>query len=142
MTLRRPAAGLLALSLVIAGCGGDSKEGSGTAATSAAPGGAAPAGVATRPPVNGVRPGAEKKSSLDGTWLARTGGQRVALHLFRGAAALNSPGFCSGTIDKAARIKMTCANGGGPRAAGKAALRGRTLVVTWEGGTRDTFRRG
>ncbi|MFC9969294.1 hypothetical protein ACFVH6_00170 [Spirillospora sp. NPDC127200] len=142
MTLLRPAAGLLALSLVIAGCGGDSKEGPGTAATSAAQGGAAPAGASTPKAVNGVRPGAEKGSSLDGTWLARTGGQRVALHLFRGAAALNSPAFCSGTIDKAARIKMTCANGNGPRAEGRAALRGRTLVVTWEGGAKDAFRRG
>lgn len=120
------------LAVPLAGCGGDGGEPSATKAASARP---------TPPVMNGVRPGAEKKSSLDGTWTAGSGKKRVALYLYRGAAALNAPGFCTGTVDTSGRIKLTCANGPGDRVSGRAVLHADTLVVTWSGGVKDSLRR-
>ncbi len=34
---------------------------------------------------------------MDGTWTSAKGSEKVALYLYRGAAALNSPGLCTGT---------------------------------------------
>ncbi|WP_141580795.1 hypothetical protein [Actinomadura sp. WMMA1423] len=102
---------------------------------------ASPTARPTPPLQNGVRPGAEKKSELDGTWTAGSGSRRVALFLFRGAAALNSPGFCTGTVDAQGRIKLSCANGSHDRVDGRAVLRSGKLVVTWAGGPKDVLRR-
>jgi hypothetical protein len=90
---------------------------------------------------NGVRPGAEKKTALDGTWTSGKGGEKVALYLYRGAAALNSPGFCTGTIDASARIRLTCAKGSRARTSGHAVLRSGALVVSWQNGPKDTLHR-
>ncbi|WP_412516187.1 hypothetical protein K8Z49_34785 [Actinomadura madurae] len=95
----------------------------------------------TPPILNGVRPGAEKKSSLDGNWTAGSGSRRVALFLYRGAAALNAPGFCTGTVDASGKIKLTCANGSRDRLTGHAELRSGKLVVSWTGGRRDVLHR-
>ncbi|MEO3826798.1 hypothetical protein [Actinomadura sp. B10D3] len=132
-------AAVLALPLVLAvspaGCSGSEPP----AASSPAP---ATASARPTPPVlNGVRPGAEKKSSLDGNWTAGSGSRRVALFLYRGAAALNAPGFCTGTVDASGRIKLTCANGSRDRLIGHAELRSGKLVVSWTGGRRDVLHR-
>ncbi|MEV0664531.1 hypothetical protein ACIBI3_26490 [Actinomadura luteofluorescens] len=127
-----PLAALLAASL--AGCSGSGEPGSG-------PSPSAPTARPTPPVLNGVRPGAEKKSRLDGTWTAGSGSRRVALFLYRGAAALNSPGFCTGTVDAQGRIKLSCANGSRERLDGRAALHSGKLVVTWTGGPKDVLRR-
>ncbi|WP_433474609.1 hypothetical protein ACQPZP_38690 [Spirillospora sp. CA-142024] len=132
----RPA--VLALSLLLtvplAGCSGSEPP----------PAGPAPSAATFRPtpPVlNGVRPGAEKKSPLDGNWTAGSGKGRVALYLYRGAAALNSPGFCTGTVDASGGIKLSCANGSRDRVAGRAVLRSGKLVVSWTGGPKDVLHR-
>ncbi|URN09266.1 hypothetical protein LUW74_41910 [Actinomadura madurae] len=133
----RPAALVLPLVLTVslAGCS-DSEppaaSSSGSATASARP---------TPPVLNGVRPGAEKKSSLDGNWTAGSGSRRVALFLYRGAAALNAPGFCTGTVDASGKIKLTCANGSRDRLTGHAELRSGKLVVSWTGGRRDVLHR-
>ncbi|MCO6008629.1 hypothetical protein NE236_27010 [Actinoallomurus purpureus] len=147
------AVGALALVVVTAGCSGSRHDatpptvpGAPAASGPASPSGR-PSAPGAVPTMNGVRPGAEKKSAADGTWGARTGGTRVALYLFRGAAALNSPYFCAGTIDGAMRIALTCANGARDRLSGHAALGagGGTLTVAWDAGRRagvtDVFRR-
>ncbi|GGT92461.1 hypothetical protein [Actinomadura citrea] len=128
-----PLAALLAASL--AGCGGSGEP------ESARPSPSAPTARPTPPLLNGVRPGAEKKSQMDGTWTAGSGSRRVALFLYRGAAALNSPGFCTGTVDAKGRIKLSCANGSRERLDGRAALRSGKLVVTWTGGPEDVLHR-
>ncbi|WP_433175050.1 hypothetical protein [Actinoallomurus sp. CA-150999] len=100
-------------------------------------------GIGSAPAVNGVHPGAERKSAADGTWVTGTGNTRVALYLFRGAAALNAPYFCTGTVDAAMRIALTCANGARDRTTGHATLGagGRILTVAWDGGIEDVFQR-
>lgn len=133
----RPAVLALPLLLAVspAGC-------SDSAPPTAARSGPATATARPAPPVlNGVRPGAEKKSSLDGNWTAGSGSRRVALFLYRGAAALNAPAFCTGTIDASGQIKLSCANGSRDRIAGHAVLRSGTLVVTWTGGPKDVLHR-
>ncbi|MEU9871161.1 hypothetical protein AB0C87_25355 [Actinomadura sp. NPDC048021] len=137
----RPAVATLCLSLAallaasLAGC---SDAGEPEPARSSP---AAPAARPTPPVLNGVRPGAEKKSPLDGTWTTGSGSRRVALFLYRGAAALNAPGFCTGTVDAQGRIKLSCANGSRDRLDGRAALRSGELVVTWAGGPKDVLHR-
>ncbi|WP_024934162.1 hypothetical protein [Actinomadura welshii] len=125
----------LVLTVSLAGCS-DSEP---PAASSSKP---TTASARPTPPVlNGVRPGAEKKSSLDGNWTAGSGSRRVALFLYRGAAALNAPGFCTGTVDASGKIKLTCANGSRDRLTGHAELRSGKLVVSWTGGRRDVLHR-
>ena len=131
------------LAVVTAGCSGGG--GSGGASSSAPPNAAAgkpPTGVPTVA-INGVHPGTERASGTDGTWVARTGGAKVALYLYRGAAALNAPRFCSGTIDSAKLLKLTCVDSNRDRVSGHAALGsgGKTLSVSWDGGLKDSFKR-
>ncbi|QKG24944.1 hypothetical protein [Actinomadura verrucosospora] len=132
-------AGLAVLALLASGCSGSddgaAPSGGGTARSAPLP--TRPGAVVT----NGVRPGAEKKTALDGTWTSAAGGEKVALYLYRGAAALNSPGFCTGTIDASARITLTCAKGSRARTSGRAELRSGALVVSWQDGPRDTLHR-
>ncbi|GAB3964325.1 hypothetical protein GCM10029978_024540 [Actinoallomurus acanthiterrae] len=152
--MRRARHGTVALALAVtaAGCGGSGHGATPTAvppsARATGPGrtpgtGTASAGTGAAPAINGVHPGAERKSAADGTWVAGTGNARVALYLFRGAAALNAPYFCTGTVDAAMRIALTCANGARDRTAGRATLGagGRILTVAWDGGNEDVFQR-
>lgn len=135
---RHALAGLAVLALLASGCSG-SDDGA-----AASGGGARSAPLPTRPGAvvtNGVRPGAERKTALDGTWTSAKGGEKVALYLYRGAAALNSPGFCTGTIDASARIRLTCARGSRARTSGHAVLRSGALVISWQDGPRDTLHR-
>ncbi|MEV0406113.1 hypothetical protein [Actinoallomurus sp. NPDC050550] len=152
----RHALAVTALAVTAAGCGGSGHDATPTAvppsARATGPGrtpgtGAVPAGRApvagSAPAINGVHPGAERKSAADGTWVTGTGNARVALYLFRGAAALNAPYFCTGTVDAAMRIALTCANGARDRTTGHATLGagGRILTVAWDGGIEDVFQR-
>jgi hypothetical protein len=134
-------AGGAVLALLASGCSGSSSDGgaapSGGGASRSVPLPTRPGAVVT----NGVRPGAEKKTALDGTWTSGKGGEKVALYLYRGAAALNSPGFCTGTIDASARIRLTCAKGSRARTSGHAVLRSGALVVSWQNGPKDTLHR-
>ncbi|WP_026415503.1 hypothetical protein [Actinomadura oligospora] len=87
--------------------------------------------------INGVTPGRAAPSKLDGTW---TSGQ-VKLFFYRGAAALNSPNFCTGSITPQNAITLTCADRSTQRTQGTAELSGSSLKVTWTGGTVDTLTR-
>ncbi|GAA4636980.1 hypothetical protein GCM10023196_088990 [Actinoallomurus vinaceus] len=148
-----PALAVTVLAVAVAGCGGSGHDATPTAVPPSVQGGHAATGpgrtagrtqgTGSAPTINGVHPGAERKSAADGTWVARSGNTRVALYLFRGAAALNAPYFCTGTVDAAMRIALTCANGARDRTAGRAALGAgaRTLTVAWNGGIEDVFRR-
>ncbi|MES9538885.1 hypothetical protein [Actinomadura sp. NPDC000600] len=146
---RRALAGMTALTLLAGGCGGSEPSipptaGGGPASTGT-PGGPSSGGSPSGGPgavvLNGVRPGAEKKSALDGTWTAGSGGARVRLHLYRGAAALNAPDFCTGTVNASGHIKLTCTKGTGKRTAGTAAAHANTLTVHWTSGLKDTLHR-
>jgi hypothetical protein len=123
----------LVLAVSLAGCGGSEPSAASSPATASA--------RPTPQVMNGVRPGAEKKSPLDGNWTAGSGSDRVALFLYRGAAAMNAPGFCTGTVDASGQIKLTCANGTRDRLTGRAELRSGKLVVNWTGGRRDVLHR-
>jgi hypothetical protein len=140
MRLWSVAAGL-SLALPAAGCGGSGKAAAPTAAASPSK---FPSAVPTGSPsvvLNGVRPGREKATRLDGKWAATTSGVKVALYLYRGAAAINKPRFCSGTIDAAGAVRLTCADKDTGRTVGKAVLKGTTLTVTWSSGPTDHFTR-
>ncbi|RFU41157.1 hypothetical protein DZF91_13335 [Actinomadura logoneensis] len=115
--------------------GGGGPGSTGSPNASGSPG--ASGGPSTPGTVNGVAPGRAAPSKLDGTWTA--GG--VKLFFYRGAAALNTPNFCTGTVDPQNTITLTCADGSTKRTQGKAVLDGKTLTVTWTGGTVDKLTR-
>ncbi|MEV5569303.1 hypothetical protein AB0L06_04580 [Spirillospora sp. NPDC052269] len=109
------------------------EPGSGPAGSTPEPSSGAPGA----PVINGVQPGRAAPSKLDGTW---TSGQ-VKLFFYRGAAALNSPNFCTGAVTPQNAITLTCADHSTTRTQGKAELSGTSLKVTWTGGTVDTLTR-
>ncbi|MEU9522235.1 hypothetical protein [Streptomyces sp. NPDC048224] len=133
-------AGALALTACTDG-GSDSgrdDDGSGGGATSsAAPGASAsadPGGDA------GGSPSAGGAGDLEGSWLATTDGQAVALMVTGDKAALFTTGgaVCSGTAAKSAgtrTIRLKCTDGSADRATGKVGrVDATSLTVTWEGG--------
>ncbi|WP_446035032.1 hypothetical protein, partial [Streptomyces olivaceus] len=85
---------------------------------------------------------------LEGSWLATTGGQAVALIVTGDKAGLFATGgtVCSGTAAEATgarTIRLKCTDGSDDRATGKvASVDGTSLTVTWEGGLgEETFTR-
>ncbi|MGQ4475085.1 hypothetical protein ACN6K6_002507, partial [Streptomyces violaceoruber] len=101
--------------------GGGSGEGSGGDKSSAAPGASAstdPGGDA------GGSPSAGAAGELEGSWLATTDGQAVALMVTGDKAALFATGgtVCSGTTEETSgtrTIRLKCADGSADRATGK-----------------------
>ncbi|MFC4910676.1 hypothetical protein [Actinomadura gamaensis] len=138
--LRPLAATALVLALATACGGGGGGGGKDESRNDGADGGqAAPSRPAPSAPVtmNGVQPGRAAPSKLDGTW---TSG-RVKLFFYRGAAAVNSPTLCTGTVDAQNTIALTCADKSTERTRGKAVLSGSALTVTWTSGTVDRLTR-
>ncbi|MFF9101416.1 hypothetical protein ACF1AU_12660 [Streptomyces rubrogriseus] len=116
--------------------GGGSGEGAGGDKTSAAPGASAstdPGGDA------GGSPSAGAAGELEGSWLATTDGQAVALMVTGDKAALFATGgtVCSGTTEETSgtrTIRLKCADGSTDRATGKVGTVDATsLTVAWEG---------
>ncbi|MFI0949893.1 hypothetical protein ACH4Q9_28110 [Streptomyces sp. NPDC021086] len=117
--------------------GGGSDEGSGGGdKSSAAPGASAstaPGGDA------GGSPSAGAAGGLEGSWLATTDGQAVALMVTGDKAALFATGgtVCSGTTQETSgtrTIRLKCADGSADRATGKVgAVDADSLTVAWEG---------
>ncbi|MGV9285219.1 hypothetical protein [Streptomyces sp. NPDC003730] len=117
--------------------GGPGDDGRGGGTSSAAPGTSAsadPGGDA------GESPSAGGAGGLEGSWLATTDGQAVALMVTGDKAALFTTGgaVCSGTAAKSAgtrTIRLKCTDGSDDRATGKVGrVDATSLTVTWEGG--------
>jgi hypothetical protein len=137
-------AGLLALTACTNG--GDSDDGSGGGNGGSAGGGtssAAPSASASADTGGGTGDGTGGSPSageLEGSWLATTGGQAVALMVTGDKAALFATGgtVCSGTAaeDSGTRtLRLKCTDGSDERATGTVeSVSGSSLKVTWQGG--------
>ncbi|MFE0801848.1 hypothetical protein [Streptomyces sp. NPDC058812] len=126
-----------ALALTACTDGGDSDDGgSGGDKSSAAPSASASAGPGGG---SGGSPSAPA-GELEGSWLATTDGQAVALMVTGDKAALFATGgtVCSGTTgeDSGTRtIRLKCTDGSDDRATGTVeSVDGTSLKVTWQGG--------
>ncbi|MER6421278.1 hypothetical protein [Streptomyces sp. NPDC001137] len=126
------AAAGLAGALVLTACsGGDSKDDS-----SAGP---SPSASATADTGGGTGGTTSASDSLQGSWLATTGGKAVALVITGKQAGLFSTGgsVCSGTAGKEAGMQMihlTCTKGGKERATGMVdSVSENSLKITWSG---------
>ncbi|AQS68378.1 hypothetical protein [Streptomyces pactum] len=127
--------------LALTGCtdGGDSDDGSpgGGGKSSPAPG--ASASAADTGGGSGGSPSAAA-GELEGSWLATTDGQAVALMVTGDKAALFATGgtVCSGTAgeDSGTRtIRLKCTDGSDERATGTVeSVDGASLKVAWRGG--------
>ncbi|WUK67911.1 hypothetical protein OHA75_19540 [Streptomyces coelicoflavus] len=121
--------------------GGGSGEGSGGGdKASTAPGASAstdPGGDAGGDA--GGSPSAGAAGELEGSWLATTDGQAVALMVTGDKAALFATGgtVCSGTTEETSgtrTIRLKCADGSAGRTTGKVgAVDATSLTVAWEG---------
>ncbi|WP_435863582.1 hypothetical protein [Streptomyces tendae] len=143
-SVRAAALGLgLAGALVLTACtddgGSDGGTGEGSAGgdkSSAAPG----ASASTDPGDGGSgSPSAGAAGELEGSWLATTDGQAVALMVTGGKAALFATGgtVCSGTTEETSgtrTIHLKCTAGDDDRSTGKVgAVDATSLTVAWEG---------
>ncbi|MFE1027206.1 hypothetical protein ACFW5I_22025 [Streptomyces sp. NPDC058818] len=128
-----------ALALTACTDGGDSDDGGsgGGDKSSAAP--SASASASTDPGGGGGSP-STAAGELEGSWLATTDGQAVALMVTGDKAALFATGgtVCSGTAgeDSGTRtIRLQCTDGSDDRATGTVvSVDGTSLKVTWQGG--------
>ncbi|MCX4963872.1 hypothetical protein OHA98_03365 [Streptomyces sp. NBC_00654] len=131
----------LAAALALTACGGDSdggdkdKAAGSGAGQSAAPGGGAENG-------SGDSAGTDA-ASLEGTWAGLTDGKAVALSVASGKAALVADqAVCQGEVKDMGEpmLSLKCSDGGTGRTMGSIESNdGKTLVVSWEGGAKDTL---
>nr|WP_223188621.1 hypothetical protein [Streptomyces sp. TRM68416] len=88
---------------------------------------------------------ASPAGDLEGSWLATTDGNAVALVVTGSRAGLFATGgtVCSGTVDDGETIRLTCTDGSKDRSTGTVDSVGKTrLKVTWEGGLgSETYRK-
>ncbi|MFF7798098.1 hypothetical protein [Streptomyces olivaceus] len=135
------------------GSGGGSSDSSGSSGSSGSNGGdtsssADPGASAGADAGGGTGGSPSAGDGLEGSWLATTGGQAVALIVTGDKAGLFATGgtVCSGTAAEATgarTIRLKCTDGSDDRATGKvASVDGTSLTVTWEGGLgEETFTR-
>ncbi|MFC5016417.1 hypothetical protein [Streptomyces lienomycini] len=113
------------------GSGGDAKPSATSGASASTDPGEGTGGTGGSPSAAG---------GLEGSWLATTGGQAVALVVTGDKAGLFATGgtVCSGTASEQSgtrTIRLTCNDGNDDRANGEVRSVGATtLEVTWEGG--------
>ncbi|MET9554236.1 hypothetical protein [Streptomyces sp. NPDC006645] len=134
------AAGLV-VALTLGGCGGsDSGDDSGKDKGSSAP---APseseAGDGESTPDSGAT-----ADSLEGTWAGMTEGKAVALSVKEGKAALIADEhICQGDVQEMGgepMLSLKCADGNTDRTMGSIDSNdGKKLVLSWEGGTKDSL---
>ncbi|MEU9215156.1 hypothetical protein AB0D47_01280 [Streptomyces sp. NPDC048376] len=137
-SVRAVALGLgLAGALALTACtdDGGSGDGSGGDTSSAAPSASASTGAGGE----GGSPSAGAAGELEGSWLATTDGQAVALMVTGDKAALFATGgtVCSGTTQETSgtrTIRLKCTDGSEARSTGKVgAVDATSLTVAWEG---------
>ena len=134
------AAGLVAV-LALTGCSSDSDGGgdAGKDTSSSAPTEAGSTG--------GGGSGEDAKGeSLEGTWAGTTDGKIVALSVTGTTAGVIADGHaCTGTLqdhDGEQMLSLKCADGSKDRTMGSIESNdGKTLVVSWEGGAKDTLKK-
>ncbi|MFG3162509.1 hypothetical protein ACGFY8_21900 [Streptomyces sp. NPDC048232] len=101
---------------------------------------AAPEASASTDPSSGSGGSPSDAGELEGSWLATTDGQAVALMVTGGKAALFATGgtVCSGTAgeDAGTRIvRLKCTDGSDERSTGTVgSVDGKSLKMIWEGG--------
>ncbi|MEV7426089.1 MULTISPECIES: hypothetical protein [unclassified Streptomyces] len=128
----------VALTLVLAGCGGGGDSGDKDK------GGSAPSATASGDAGSGSD---SDTASVDGTWAAVTDGKPVAMSVTSGKVTLAAEShLCEGEVADMGgepMFSLTCADGNKDRAMGTIESNdGKTLVVSWDGGKKDSFTNG
>ncbi|MGW6204114.1 hypothetical protein ACWF9B_10785 [Streptomyces sp. NPDC055089] len=135
------ATGLLTV-LALTGCSSDSdKEGADKSSGSTAT--PAPAGSADDDATAGSDDTTGGLKALEGAWAGQTDGKAVVLSVASGKAVVVADSHvCSGTAKNMGKpmLALTCADGNTDRTMGAIESNdGRTVVVSWDGGTKDTL---
>ncbi|MEV5679997.1 MULTISPECIES: hypothetical protein [unclassified Streptomyces] len=135
------AAGLLA-TIALTGCGGDSDSGG-----DSDPGKGAGSGAAQSEKPGGgsedTGSGGTDAAALEGTWAGLTDGKAVALSIASGKVALVADqAVCQGEVKDMGEVMLAlkCTDGTKDRTMGSIESNdGKTVVVSWEGGAKDTL---
>ncbi|MER6346164.1 hypothetical protein ABT232_17195 [Streptomyces sp. NPDC001532] len=116
--------------LLLSGCGGGGGDDEATPSPSSSPSASAP---------ESASPTGAARAELQGSWLATSGGQAVALMINGAEAGLFATGgtVCSGQVGGAAgtpTVRLTCGGGDDERGTGTVdSVSATTLKITWEG---------
>lgn len=136
------AAGLV-VALTLTGCGGsDSGDDSAKDKGTGTPAPSEPdAGGGEPTPADGA-----SADGLEGTWAGMTQGKAVALSVKEGKAALIADEhICQGAVEEMGgepMLSLKCADGNTDRTMGSIDSNdGKTLVLSWEGGAKDSLSR-
>ncbi|MEV8396981.1 hypothetical protein [Streptomyces niveus] len=135
------AAGLV-VALTLGGCGGgDSGDDSGKDKNSEAP---APSASDDAGGDEATPDATTTADSLEGSWAGMTEGKAVALSVKEGKAALIADEhICQGAVEDMGgepMLSLKCADGNTDRTMGSIDSNdGKTLVLSWEGGTKDSL---
>ncbi|MFF9074168.1 hypothetical protein ACF1A9_17965 [Streptomyces sp. NPDC014872] len=112
------------------GSGNDTGDGPGNGS------GSGSGGDSGSDPTNGAGP-------LEGAWAGKTDGKAVVLSVASGKAVLiTEQGACTGQVRDTGRVTLAlkCADGSTDRTDGTVeSVNGRTLLVSWSAGTKDTL---
>ncbi|MCX4676276.1 hypothetical protein OG413_13345 [Streptomyces sp. NBC_01433] len=136
------AAGLLA-TIALTGCGGDSDSGGDSDPGKGSGSGAA---QSEKPGGDGSKDtgsGGTDAAALEGTWAGLTDGKAVALSIASGKVALVADqAVCQGEVKDMGEVMLalTCTDGTKGRTMGSIESNdGKTVVVSWQGGAKDTL---
>lgn len=135
----------LATALVLTGCGssddGDDKAKDKGADSSSSAG----AGSHSPDKGDGGAGAGAKGGSLEGSWVATTGGKPIALVVSGKSAALVGEHVCHGTAGEEMGMQMInlkCSDGNKDRTSGRVeSVDAKTLKVAWEGFGKDEFKK-
>lgn len=130
----------LAASLALTACGSDDDAGKGSGAdsgASATPGGGKGSGES-------AGSGGTDAAALEGTWAGLTDGKNVTVSIAsRKVALVADQSVCQGDVKDMGgepMLALTCSGGGTDRTMGAIESNdGEKLVVSWDGGTKDTL---
>lgn len=126
-----------AATLVLTACGGGGKPAGDKAGRTSAPTSPVPSATSSpAAPTPSAAPGPE------GSWAGITDGKPVGLSIGkRYAVVIADAQVCQGKLTDAVTLRLTCTDGATQRTEGTIeSHEGKTLVVSWKGGTKDTLK--
>ncbi|AXE78667.1 hypothetical protein [Streptomyces atratus] len=125
----------LVTAAALTGCSGDGKKSD--------PDGSSGAAKSSQAPGDSDGNSGADAAALEGGWAGKTDGKAVVLSVASGKAVLvTEQRACTGTVKDRGKVMLVlkCADGDTDRTTGSIESNdGKTVVVSWDGGTKDTL---
>ncbi|MFI5751348.1 hypothetical protein ACIBBE_36790 [Streptomyces sp. NPDC051644] len=125
----------LVTAAALTGCSSDAEKSD--------PGGSSGAGKSSQAPGDSGSDSGADAAALEGGWAGKTDGKAVVLSVASGKAVLvTEQRACTGTVKDMGKVMLAlkCADGDTGRTMGSIVSNdGKTVVVSWDSGTKDTL---